>query len=131
MEDFEVRQQKIKDFAEAKPGRMVEFIEGGDVNRTVRVGRVVGYYWNLCQLIVSVKFSPKYPIDLTNRNITILASGMVSGHTYCMVGLDELHGAKVGDSRHPHKCTRCGSPALSLFRFVECSNPSCPCYRKP
>ncbi len=34
-------------------------------------------------------------------------------------------------SHHPHKCTRCQSPSFNLYNTVECSNPSCSCYKAP
>ena len=128
--EFDERQKKIKEMAEAKSGQTISFVEGGG-DKAVKHGRIVGYYWALTQLVVAVKFVPKYPIDINARSVSVLSPILSTDTNFAMVGWDELAEGATNDNKIPHACLRCGSPALILYRSVECSNAACPCYRKP
>lgn len=130
MATIEDRQDRMKNFALAKAGAMVNFIEGNVAGGEVRIGRVVGYYYGMSQLIVEVDFQPKYAISMPYTHVTEVAKvDRTKMHT--MVGWEELTGGSVKDPKHPHACPRCQFPALRLFSTIECSNPSCPCYKRP
>jgi hypothetical protein len=126
---MEDRQERIKQFAEAKKGQRVSFVEGSGLD--IRVGRVVGYYYSMSQVIVEVDFRPKYSIDLPYSHVTVIAD-LDNNLFHCMVGWEELRGGELPkDPKNPHKCPRCGSQCMQLYWQVECTNPACPCYKKP
>lgn len=128
---MEDREERIKQYAMAKAGQRVGFVEGNEIGGDVKTGRVVGYYLGMCQVIVEVDFHPRFGISIPSAHVTLLVAHD-SGKNHCMVGWDELRGGPLPkDKEHPHTCDRCGSPSLNLFRFIECTNPVCPCYKKP
>jgi hypothetical protein len=112
-------------------GRVVWFREFTQGER--RLGRMVGYYYVMAQVVLECSFSPQYPIDPRADHITLTANFRKGpGWQYACVDVflvDEALSPR--DSAHPHACPRCGSPAFVLFRTAECTNFSCQNYLKP
>jgi hypothetical protein len=118
-----------QDRAYKMAGYMVWFREMAHTER--RLGRVVGYYYDMAQLVIECSFTPMYTIDPLSNHINITANFRPGlGWKYTLVDVflvDEE--VKAKDARYPHACPKCGSRALVLFRTVECSNGACKHYR--
>jgi hypothetical protein len=117
-----------KNRANQLAGHIVWFREeaGGDK----KLGRVVGYYYTMAQLLLEVAFYPKYNVDPHMSHINLTAGFRPGTLWYTCVDVflvDEEKKSPTG--RYPHSCPSCGSNAFILFRTVECSNFSCKHHR--
>jgi len=105
-------------------GRMVWFREVDEGSKTM--GRVVGYYYDMAQLLIECDVKPDLPVDPYLTPYHTVVSLSAGRHHYC---LTPYHLVDVGkdpkNPRFPHDCPRCHRPALVFFRTVECSNISC------
>lgn len=125
--------ETCKKYALRHAGEIFKFRDG-PFNKIL--GRVVGYYFNFAYLVMEVDEPPFNPIDplqsVLEHNGIPLTKG--SFYTFCKLSALEIEGDDDEDTdkaiTYPHKCTKCNSKALILFRFVECSNPVCQNYKK-
>jgi hypothetical protein len=106
-------------------GKIVWFRETAQGEK--RLARVIGYYYNMAQMVLECSFSPQYTVDPRMSHITLTANFRKGpGWQYTCVDVflvDEELRAKTAE--HPHNCPRCGSPSFNLFRTVECTNFAC------
>lgn len=96
------------------------------------LGKIIGYYDIMAQVIMEVDFIPTYTIDPYSVVITRTSPlDKVATVWYTPVDpYDVFPAVPQNDPRYPHVCTRCGKPAfVFLCRLVECSNQRCACYK--
>lgn len=110
-------------------GRVVWFqeVEGG----TKKLGRVVGYYYDMAQLLMEVVGAPvQYAVEPTHHVFTLVVKKLDTSKRFCSIDVFLLDtNSPQKSNRYPHSCPRCQNPALIFFRTVECSNFGCPSYR--
>lgn len=97
-----------------------------------RIGRIVGYYYDMAQLVIECSFAPLYSVDPQMYHIQLTAGFRPGYLQYTCVDVflvDET--ARGKDSKYPHFCPRCQAPAFVLFRTVECTALGCYNYHRP
>lgn len=118
-------QQFAKTRAYQLAGKSVWFSE--TQNGQKRVGRVVGYAYDMAQIVLECDFLLEYPVDPMMAHLLPVAQ-LRKDRNYQYACVDaylvdaEMRGKS---SRYPHGCPQCGAPAFVLFRTVECSNFAC------
>jgi len=116
-----------KNRANQMAGHVVAFreVQGGQQ----RMGRVVGYYYDMAQIVLEVAFGPLADVDPHMKHLQLTAN-FRSGHWwYTCVDVFLVDEQVKKTPTHPHSCPRCGSPSFNLFRTVECSKYDCANYK--
>lgn len=118
------QQNYVKQRAFDAAGRTVYFAEQEGGGK--KMGKVVGYYPAMGQIVIECYSEPMYPVDpLSSYLKPVFQLTMYAKCWYVCVELGLIEWKVAKDPRYPHACPRCGSAALVLFRTVECSNYSC------
>lgn len=120
--------QYARSQAQNLAGRLVWFREvtGG----TPKLGRVVGYSFEMAQVVMEVGFGPLSTLNPNANYITLTANFREGYWYYTNVDVNLIDPQQLGkNDRYPHECLVCGYAAFILFRTVECSNVSCKHFR--
>lgn len=106
-------------------GKNVWFVEveGG----TKKVGRVVGYAWDMAQIVLECDFPLDYPVDpMMSHLLPVAQLRKGAKYQYACVNVFQVDAElKTKTAEFPHNCPQCGAPAFVMFRTVECSNFAC------
>ena len=123
---------EVKNFTKQKAhrlaGQLVWFreVNGG----SEKLGRVVGYYYEMAQLVMEMTTRPMTSVDPLLHYYTLVANFRPGSVYYTLVDVFQIDGSRATKSaRYPHECLSCGQDAFILFRTIECSNYSCKHYR--
>jgi hypothetical protein len=111
-----------------------EFIDFYDDDRSLLVGKIVGYYYLFGLLVMECAQEPINPIDPISADLDSNGVLLTKGSYYAYIRLDDILDAgeqKAKTSMFPHICNKCGKAAQILFNFVECSNNNCQNYKRP
>ena len=122
----------FKNFARNRADKMAGYVvwfreePGGEK----KLGRVVGYYYDMAQIVIECAWKPTYTVDPQAHHLTMTA-GFRQGtwHYTCVAAILVDEEQKQKSSRYPHTCLVCGGNAFILFRTIECSNTACKHYR--
>jgi hypothetical protein len=125
--------EAVKKYALRHAGEIFKFRDGlfDKIN-----GRIVGYYFSTAQLVMETDSEPKQPIDPINGALDSNGVALLKGsfYTFCFLSDLIVEGDDDEDtdklSVFPHTCNICKSPALVMFRTIECSSTVCKNYLK-
>lgn len=127
-----LEKETCKKFALKHAGEIFKFRDG-PFNKIL--GRIVGYYFNFAYLVMETDEVTHSPIDPLHAALDHNGIPLTAGSFYTYAKLSALEnevGVEDTDKSliYPHTCNMCQSPALIMFRTVECSSKICKNYLK-